>query len=292
MSGTRRWLETATVRVAGVVGVVAPLMLVAACTVAHTNAAESPSGTPSTRASTGASQPPYSPPDPGIARTSTRPTPGQLTTPDPAAHPKIVAQALPDRLGYSTGNATQVITVQATSTASTTATLQAWSRTRAGWTAFTPAVLADLGTDGMSTHPSESISATPMGSFTLTEAFGRDPNPGTSLPYRPTTPADWWISEPGPLYNTFQTCAGTMCPFALGEPNEHLYETLPYYAYALVIDYNRSPVVQGAGSAFFVHVTVGEPTQGCVSIPESYLVTLLRWLSPAAHPRILIGTGA
>jgi L,D-peptidoglycan transpeptidase YkuD (ErfK/YbiS/YcfS/YnhG family) len=58
-----------------------------------------------------------------------------------------------------------------------------------------------------------------------------------------------------------------------------------------VIDYNRSPVVQGAGSAFFLHVTVGQPTQGCVSIPLTTLANLMRWLKPAAHPRILIGVG-
>lgn len=57
----------------------------------------------------------------------------------------------------------------------------------------------------------------------------------------------------------------------------------------MVIDYNRAPVVQGAGSAFFLHVAVGEPTQGCVAVPRADLVSILRWLTPSAHPRILIG---
>ena len=57
----------------------------------------------------------------------------------------------------------------------------------------------------------------------------------------------------------------------------------------LIIDYNRSPVQQGAGSAFFVHITDGGATAGCVSIPESSLVALMQWLNPSAHPRILIG---
>ena len=81
------------------------------------------------------------------------------------------------------------------------------------------------------------------------------------------------------------------CAFTQGDPNEHLYYEQPYYNYAVVIDYNRAPVVQGAGSAFFLHVTVGAPTPGCVSIDEADLVALLRWLTPAGHPRILIGTG-
>jgi L,D-peptidoglycan transpeptidase YkuD (ErfK/YbiS/YcfS/YnhG family) len=128
-----------------------------------------------------------------------------------------------------------------------------------------------------------------MGSFTLTEAFGHDPDPGARLPYVHTTPADWWISQVGPLYNTMQHCSSD-CPFAQGDPNEHLYYETPYYNYAVVIDYNRAPVTQGAGSAFFLHVTVGAPTQGCVSIAQSQLVRIMRWLDPRDHPRILIGT--
>jgi L,D-peptidoglycan transpeptidase YkuD (ErfK/YbiS/YcfS/YnhG family) len=145
----------------------------------------------------------------------------------------------------------------------------------------------------MTPHPSESVSATPMGSFTLTEAFGRDPDPGTELPYTRTTPDDWWISQPGPLYNTRQRCASG-CGFTLGDPNEHLYYVTPQYDYAVVIDYNTpdsGQVRQGAGSAFFLHVAAGEPTAGCVAIDASALVRIMRWLAPADHPRILIGTG-
>ena len=82
------------------------------------------------------------------------------------------------------------------------------------------------------------------------------------------------------------------CAFTQGNPNEHLYYETPYYDYAVVIDYNRAPVVQGAGSAFFLHVTVGAPTQGCISLPMQSLVDLLRWLTPGAHPRILVGVGS
>jgi L,D-peptidoglycan transpeptidase YkuD (ErfK/YbiS/YcfS/YnhG family) len=185
-----------------------------------------------------------------------------------------------------------VITAVAPSTSSTQGVLQAWRKYHGGWLRVGPGVAAWFGSDGLSRHASESRSATPIGSFTLTHAFGRLADPGTALPYTRTTPADWWISEPGPLYNTRQRCASG-CPFTQGDPNEHLYDTVPFYRYAVVIDYNtrNSPtgVVPGAGSAFFLHVTVGEPTQGCISIAQTRLVNLLRWLSPAQHPRILIG---
>jgi len=195
-------------------------------------------------------------------------------------------------LAYSTGTATEVITVVAPSMGSTTATLQAWQRTGSGWTRRDPAVTAHVGSLGLTDHMSEYRSATPVGSFTLSQAFGRDPNPGTSLPYTQTVPADWWISEVGnPLYNTRQRCSGS-CSFTQGAPNEHLYYATPYYNYAVVIDYNTTRPVQGAGSAVFLHVTDGNPTAGCVAIPQDNLTSIMKWLTPAAHARILIGVGA
>jgi L,D-peptidoglycan transpeptidase YkuD (ErfK/YbiS/YcfS/YnhG family) len=94
------------------------------------------------------------------------------------------------------------------------------------------------------------------------------------------------------LYNTHQRCSSG-CAFTQGAPNEHLYYEVPFYDYAVVIDYNTrdaGPVRQGAGSAFFLHVTDGQATAGCVAIPVSRLVPLMKWLRPVAHPRILIGT--
>ncbi len=211
--------------------------------------------------------------------------------PSTAAAPAS-AGALP--LNQPTGAATQVITVVGSSYSSTTATLQTWTKSGSGWVAHTAPITAHLGSQGMTTSPSESKSATPVGSFTLTQAFGHNANPGSGLPYRQTNPSDWWISQSGPLYNTFQECASG-CAFTQGDPNEHLYYETPFYNYAVVIDYNtqNAPggVQQGAGSAFFLHVTDGGPTAGCVSIPQSNLISIMQWLTPSANPRILIGLG-
>lgn len=224
---------------------------------------------------------------PGATRTTASPRSGHSVA-QPAA-----GSSLP--LHFATHNATKVITVVAGSTSSTTARLQAWTKAPGGgWRHYGSSVLAHVGSDGLSRHPSETRSATPIGSFTLTQAFGRLGDPGTRLPYFRTNPNDWWISQPGPLYNTHQRCSSG-CAFTRGDPNEHLYYETPYYNYAVVIDYNtrNAPggVKQGRGSAFFLHVTVGQPTAGCVSIPQAKLISLLRWLNPGAHPRILIGVG-
>jgi L,D-peptidoglycan transpeptidase YkuD (ErfK/YbiS/YcfS/YnhG family) len=185
-----------------------------------------------------------------------------------------------------------VITVVASHSYSTTTQLQAWQKAPGGgWLRHGSAVTAHVGSDGLSGHPSEYTSATPIGSFTLTQAFGRYFDPGTALPYLTTTPADWWISQAGPLYNTHQRCWSN-CHFSQGAPNEHLYYETPFYNYAVVIDYNTAntgSVRQGGGSAFFLHVSDGSATAGCVSIPQGTLVSIMRWLSPGAHPRILIG---
>jgi L,D-peptidoglycan transpeptidase YkuD (ErfK/YbiS/YcfS/YnhG family) len=182
-----------------------------------------------------------------------------------------------------------VITLVATTPNAVSGRLQAWQRTSGGaWAPYGPPILARVGNQGFTRQEHDALAATPIGSFTLTEAFGRLPNPGTHLPYFQTTPDDWWVSEPGPLYNTHQRCAAN-CPFRRGSPNAQLYFVRPQYDLAVVIDFNRGPITPGAGSGIFLHVTVGRPTNGCVSIPQESLVPIMRWLDPTKHPRILIG---
>ena len=245
-------------------------------------------------------------PTPTRTTTSVPARPRAVTTtrsvapaPPPAPVHHTVAPQRGVRLPVSgtTGAATRVLTVKARSTSSTVATLQAWRKAPGGgWLRVGTAITAHIGADGMSRSPSEWRSATPIGSFTLTQAFGADSNPGTQLPYFQTTAADWWISQSGPLYNTHQRCS-SRCGFTQGDPNEHLRYETPYYNYAVVIDYNtrNAPggVRQGAGSAFFLHVYPPGtgPTAGCVAVPQARLIPIMRWLLPNRHPRILIGTG-
>ena len=209
------------------------------------------------------------------------------TTTAPAA-PAATGARLP--LPVPVGNSTQVITVVAPSSGSTTATVTAWQLGAGGWTAVVGPVSARIGKDGVGTA-SETTSRTPAGTFTLTEGFGRYGNPGT-LPYRVINQNDYWVSDVNSsLYNQHASCApGAACPFDT-TAGEHLWDAGASYAYAVVIDYNRWPAVPGRGSAFFLHVTNGAATAGCVAIPQSSLVAIMRWLSPAARPLISIGVG-
>jgi len=215
------------------------------------------------------------------------PAPPPRTTRPPALVRPPSGRALP--LAFDTGSATKVITVVASSTHSTSATLQAWNRAPGGgWLPYRAAVYAHVGSDGLTTAPSEGASATPIGSFGLTQAFGRAANPGTTLPYFVAGPQDWWVSDASSrFYNTHQICS-VACPFNTAA-GENLYQAGYVYTYAVVIDYNRFPARAGAGSAFFLHVSDGGATAGCVSAPQATLVSLLSWLDPSARPRILIG---
>ncbi len=176
----------------------------------------------------------------------------------------------------------------ARTTRSTSATLQAWEKRGGTWVRRGPQSQAYVGNQGLTARPSETLAATPMGSFTLTEAFGRAGNPGTRLPYFRTDPSDYWVADAtSKHYNTHYRCASN-CPFDAGA-SENLYRIGYIYTYAVVMDYNRNPVRPGAGSAFFLHVSEGKPTTGCISIPKDQVVSIMRWLDPAANPRILVG---
>jgi len=260
-----------------------------------TSASPSPSRTASVAASPtppvstapGSALRTYAASTPPPTSASSRPTAPKTSTSRAAT--VVTGVRLP--LGYSTGTATRVITVVASSHTRTTATLQAWDKAPGGgWLKHGSAVTAHIGADGMTTAPSEFKSATPEGSFSLTQAFGRYSNPGTGLKYFKTRPGDWWISQSGPLYNTHQYCTSG-CAFRLGSPNEHLYYETPYYNYAVVINTPSGSSAYPHGSAFFLHVYPSGtgPTAGCVSIPSANLVSIMKWLTPTAHPRILIG---
>jgi L,D-peptidoglycan transpeptidase YkuD (ErfK/YbiS/YcfS/YnhG family) len=191
----------------------------------------------------------------------------------------------------TTANAQQVITVVAPSWGATRAGLQAWNRTGQGWVKTGPEVSAWLGYAGMTPNAREGYNGTPVGSFGLTQAFGNFSDPGTPMPYFQASANDWWDGDSkSPTYNSHQRCAAASCPFHTSE-SENLHDADWVYGYAVVIDYNMSPMVPGRGSAFFLHVTENKPTQGCVSIPQPELVRILQWLDPAKHPRIIMGVG-
>ncbi|MEV6774072.1 L,D-transpeptidase family protein [Nocardia sp. NPDC051030] len=194
-------------------------------------------------------------------------------------------QQLP--LSYD-GPADQVITVVADHPDATTATVLAWDRVPGGWRPALGPAPARVGADGIG-PASEIDSRTPVGTWSLTEAFGYQSRDDLRLPYRHIGTSDWWVSDvSSPLYNTYYHCDSGTCPFD-EDASENLGRAGFVYDQAVVIDYNRSPAIPGAGSAFFLHNTNDRPTAGCVAIPAANLRAIMRWLDPARHPVIAIG---
>ncbi len=239
---------------------------------------------------------PGTPGTPDPVRTTNPPKPvvvAPLAPKPPAKKPAAVTSAPAPDFGIpvSIGNATQLVTVRAAAPSSTTGSLEAWQKQSNGrWSVQFGPVTAHLGSEGVGT-PSEAHSRTPEGTYGLTEAFGRNANPGTAMPYSQVTVDDWWVSDvSSPMYNTHQICPANSCPFRTAY-GENLYNAGPVYDYALVMDVNRWPAKKGGGSAYFLHVTDGGSTAGCVAIDEETLISIMRWMTPSAHPRIAVGIG-
>ncbi len=148
-------------------------------------------------------------------------------------------------------------------------------RVRAGVAGLAAAVLGICGC--------AAAGVTPSGTFGFGFFFGVDPDPGAHFPYRTVHAYDVWDDDPAsPLYNQWVDDRYAD-PGADPEPMD-----VPAYDLGAVIGYNtaRTP---GLGSAIFLHVNTGTPTAGCVTLPAGELLEILRWLNPAASPRIAMG---
>lgn len=127
----------------------------------------------------------------------------------------------------------------------------------------------------------------PTGRFTITELFGEDPDFRPRLPYKVVGPDDAWCEDPtSPQYNQWLTGA------AAAAVTDRLRRDDDLYFHSAVIDYNRWPVVPGAGSAIFMHRAHpdGAGTLGCVGLQADDLQAVLLRLDPARHPEIIMGS--
>ncbi|MFJ5035580.1 L,D-transpeptidase family protein [Streptomyces sp. NPDC088560] len=115
----------------------------------------------------------------------------------------------------------------------------------------------------------------PIGVFTLSDAGGLMPDPGSNLTY---------------THSTGFTVGGT------GFDGESLAGA---FDYVIAIDYNHKkgtspldwtrPLGADKGGGIWLHVDHGGPTHGCVSIAEQHVKELLRTLDPALHPVVVMG---
>jgi L,D-peptidoglycan transpeptidase YkuD (ErfK/YbiS/YcfS/YnhG family) len=141
---------------------------------------------------------------------------------------------------------------------------------------------ARVGFNGLSGHHREGDGTTPLGTFRIgPTVYGLAPSPGLHLGYHHLVCGDWWDEDPGsPTYDEFRhVSCGRAPPFGGG--SEALWRATVAYRLFAVVDYNAARV-PGRGSGIFLHVDTGHATNGCVSLPWTALVRVLRWLQPGA----------
>ncbi len=177
------------------------------------------------------------------------------------------------------------------------ASFRAYTRSSASapWRLRFGAWPAETGYGHLRAHRHEGDGSTPTGRWGLERTiYGNRPNPGgLHYRYHHLVCGDWWDEDPySPRYNQFvHVPCGTTPAFAPG--SEALWTETTAYPYFAVIRFNVDPIRGGAdapGSGIFLHSWVGGPTAGCVALPEARLLRVLRWLRPALHPTVMIGT--
>ena len=179
------------------------------------------------------------------------------------------------------------------------ATFQSFARANASspWKPVFRTWQAETGSGHLVDVRREGDHATPTGVFSFGPImYGNGANPGgLHERYHRFVCGDWWDEDPySARYNRFVHVACGSTP-AFASWSEALWTDTRSYRYLAVIDFNENPTVRGPdapGSGIFLHAWMYGPTQGCVALPVPELVAVMRWLNPAEHPVIEIGTRA
>jgi L,D-peptidoglycan transpeptidase YkuD (ErfK/YbiS/YcfS/YnhG family) len=223
--------------------------------------------------------------DQGVVSAASSPE-APVSTPDVSTSSETVSARSSGRVGLPLGpetlstvpaTADQVVIVRGKGPTSSIATVELYERS-GDWTRVA-SWKGHVGRSGWSTKPREGDLRTPVGTFTLSDAGGRKPDPGTKLPYHRS---DAFVAPEGePGFGDSMASA---------------------FNYVVAVDFNRvagrSPLDQARpqgwkrGGGIWIHVDHNGPTHGCISIPQTAMRTLLRTLEPGEHPVVVMGDRA
>ena len=120
----------------------------------------------------------------------------------------------------------------------------------------------------------EGASITPKGIFQPDIALGIKDNPGCGISYHKVNWSDYWNGDSNSSKYNQLVSTNSYNAFSKGA-SEHLIQMGRAYDYILNIGYNKTGTPY-AGSAYFLHVSTGRPTAGCVSVPENDMITILK----------------
>ncbi len=216
-------------------------------------------------------------------------------------------------LDYAAPPTRQVIVVTAPRWRSSRAVLRRYTWTPGGWVRVGRATDAWLGRNGLAAARTrlQNSGQTPAGVFTVPSAFGTATARGVGLPYHRVTGSSYWPYDPRDpsTYNVLQTRRWSGARWRDdGNWSERLIDYGRQYRRAVVIGYNlpsgvyrdartgewraRQPARTDKGGGIFLHVDDGRPTAGCIAVSGAQMRRTLRWLDPAASPRIVVGPRA
>jgi L,D-peptidoglycan transpeptidase YkuD (ErfK/YbiS/YcfS/YnhG family) len=203
----------------------------------------------------------------------------------PAAAVARKAPAVSPEGMHGLGPAARVIEVSTAVRDTTRATTRTYRKRHGHWEKVRPGMSTWIGRNGLN-WPSQRHAGdgtTPIGNYGFVYDFGSKPDPGvTGLSWRKLVPGSCWA---GTRHRYNRWVHRSPCDPA----DEDLWANAGLaYRYASVIDFNYRDPVYGRGAGIFLHVQTGKPTAGCVSLRESDLLPVLRWMRPGT--RILIGT--
>lgn len=124
----------------------------------------------------------------------------------------------------------------------------------------------------------EGAAYTPTGILYPDMAFGICSDPGCKMGYTQVDWSHWWCGDSySDLYNQLVSTYDRS-DFNMYE-SEHLVSMGYAYNYCLNMGWNAECVPYG-GSAFFLHCSTGEATEGCVSVPEWAMIDILCTIEP------------
>ncbi|MFI8206539.1 hypothetical protein [Streptomyces sp. NPDC085937] len=191
--------------------------------------------------------------------------------------PAVVPGLGPRTRAWIPADARQVVVVTGRGRDANHSEAVLYRHTGTGWTAG-PAWPARNALRGWTDDHWAGDLRSPIGVYTLSDAGGRLPDPGTRLPYDRSE--SFAVSGTG-----FE-----------GEPLEGSFD------YVVAIDYNREPGTSpldltrplggDRGGGIWLHVDHDGPTQGCVSLKKEHMRDLLLALDPEAHPVVVMGDAA
>jgi L,D-peptidoglycan transpeptidase YkuD (ErfK/YbiS/YcfS/YnhG family) len=170
------------------------------------------------------------------------------------------------------------------------------ARATAPWTPALATWRAEIGSGELVNVRHFGDHATPTGVFDIgLTMYGNEPNPGDlHYAYHRLVCGDWWDEDPySPAYNDFVHVPCATTP-SFAAWSEALWTETRAYPYFAVLETNNDPTIRGSeapGAGIFLHHWMDAPTQGCIALPLADLLAVLRWLEPAEHPVIEIGTG-